>query len=364
MNHWIKPFAVALLAASASAGAADIPMSESQIRSLGIETAAPVPAEGASGQAYPAEVTLPPASETVLAAPVDGLVESVHVAEGETVEQGEVIAGLRSPGLVSLQREYLQALSVERQARQAFERDRALAEDGIISERRLAETRGNYSRARADRNALEQSLELAGMSAAAVDELARSQRIDAALELVAPRSGTVMERMVAAGERVAQAAPIARISSLETLWLEVRLPVEQAAGVEPGSRVVTAGGTVDGEVILVGSRVDREDQTVMLRAEVTGEQDTLRPGQFVRVRLQYENNANLYRLPAAAVVRQGDGFFVFVSTESGFRARPVERMGESGGGVLVRGDLTPNDRVAVAGVATIKGAWQGMGGGE
>jgi len=364
VKYWSHLFVVPFLFFTATVQAAEIAMSESQQRSLGIETAPPEPAAESGGHAYPAEVTVPPANETVLAAPVDGLVERVFVAEGERVAKGEPIARLRSPGLVSLQREFLQALSTEQQARQSLERDRALAADGIISERRLAGTRGDYSRARAELSGLRQSLVLAGMSESMVDTLATSQKIDASLELAAPRAGTVMELMALAGERVGAAAPIARISALDTLWLEVRLPVEKVAAVGEGARVATVGAGVPGRVILVGSRVDPEDQTVMLRAEVAGADSGLRPGQFVRVRMQEEDIADLYRLPAAAVVRQGDGFFVFRATDGGFRAVPVERVGESGGDVLVRGDLSAADRVAVAGVVTIKGAWQGMGGGE
>lgn len=344
--------------------AADVSMSQSQLEALEIRTATPQPASSVAGEAYPAQVRVPPANQTVLAAPVDGLVERVRVATGETVGAGDPLLSLRSPGLLSMQRDYLEALSAHGVLAQALERDRALAEEGIIAQRRLDETRGRYEQSRSRLSAMRQSLILAGMGEQAIDDLARSRKIDSVIELVSPRDGTVMEIMAAAGERVQAASALARISALDTLWLEVRLPAERLDAVAPGTRIVVEGSGTSGEVILVGSEVDRDDQTVMVRARVDNSDRALRPGQFLRVRLTGEEQAGLFEVPASAVVRQGDGYFVFVASEGGFDARPVDRLDQSGDRVTVRGELTTTDRVASEGVATIKGAWQGMGGDE
>ncbi|RRQ23824.1 efflux RND transporter periplasmic adaptor subunit [Guyparkeria sp. SCN-R1] len=375
MNRHIKKMLLAAMGAallsSPTLQAADITMSDSQARALGIETAAVQAASNVAGHAYPAEIRVPPANETVLAAPVDGLIQQVRVAEGETVTQNQPIASLLSPGLVGLQRDYLEELASHRVAAQALERDRALAEEGIIAKRRLDESRGAYNQSDARLSALRQSLSLAGMSDEAIDRLDQTRRIDAVLDLVAPRDGTVMERMVTAGERVDAASALVRISALDTLWLEVRLPTERLADVQPGDRVTVVDEAIQAEVILVGSRIDPDDQTVMVRARVDAVDGRLRPGQFLRVRLEGADQADLLRVPGNAVIRQGKAFFIFVATEGGFDAFPVERLGEADGLLTIRvsdtGDqsqLSAGDQVAVDGVAAIKGAWQGMGGDE
>ncbi|QGT78197.1 efflux RND transporter periplasmic adaptor subunit [Guyparkeria halophila] len=359
------------LISSASVQAADINMSASQVQALGIQTAAAEPASNVAGQAYPAEIRVPPANETVLAAPVDGMIQQVRVAEGETVTQGQPVASLLSSGLVTLQSDYLETLATHRVAAQALERDRSLAAEGIIAERRLNETRGAYNQSDARLSALRQSLSLAGMSDAALDKLDQTRRIDPVLDLVAPQDGTVMEQMITAGERVNAASALMRISALDTLWLEVRLPVERLADVQPGDRVIVMDNGIQAEVILTGSRIDPDDQTVMIRARVEAVDGRLRPGQFLRVRLEGADQSDLLRVPGDAVVRQGNGFFVFVATEDGFDAVAVERLGEADGLLTIRvsdtseqSRLSAGDEVAVDGVAAIKGAWQGMGGDE
>ncbi|MGC9456567.1 MAG: efflux RND transporter periplasmic adaptor subunit [Halothiobacillaceae bacterium] len=356
------------------AQAADVNMSAAQIQALGIQTAAAEDASSVSGHAYPAEVRVPPASESVLAAPVDGLVQEIRVAEGEFVERGEPVASLLSSGLVTLQRDYLETRASYRVAAQALERDRTLAAEGIIAERRLNETRATYDRSAARLSALRQSLSLAGMSDAALDALDRTQRIVPLLDLVAPRSGTVMERMVTVGERVNAASALMRISALDTLWLEVHLPVERLRDVQAGDRVRVVGLDLQGEVTLIGSRINPDDQTVMVRARLASADGRVRPGQFLRVRLEGAAQANLLRVPGDAVIRQDGNFFVFVAAEGGFNAYPVERLGESQGLLTVRvieasdradrPPLSAGAHVAVNGVAAIKGSWQGMGGDE
>lgn len=309
MNHQMKKMLVGalgtVLLSSASVQAADIAMSASQVQALGIATAAAEPASNVAGHAYPAEVRVPPANETVLAAPVDGLIQQVRVAEGEPVTQGQPVASLLSSGLVTLQRDYLETLATHRVAAQALERDQSLAAEGIIAERRLNETRGTYNQSDARLSALRQSLSLAGMSDAALDKLDQTRRIDPVLALVAPRDGIVMEQMITAGERVNAASALIRISTLDTLWLEVRLPVERLADVQPGDRVSVVDNGIQAEIILIGSRIDPDDQTVMIRARVKAVDGRLRPGQFLRVRLEGADQANLLRVPGDAVIRQG-----------------------------------------------------------
>lgn len=355
----------ALLLASPFTPASDeIAFSPEQIAALGIGTARPVPASDAAGPVFAARVVIPPGQETVVAAPLDGLVESLDVAEGQTVPAGEPLARLRSPGLLELQRAYLEAVARDRLARAQLERDEALFKDGIIAERRLLETRSAAAEARATLTAQRQALELSGVSGEDLKALARSGRISASLVLRAPRDGVILEVMAVTGQRLDAAAPVMRLAALDRLWLELHLPVEQLGALDTGSAVVTADGRARGTVRLIGGTVSAQDETVLVRVEVEAGVEHLRPGQFVQARVLGLQGSNSFRIPASAVVRRGDGDFVFVRRAAGFAPVPVERLGTDGGQIVVQGLLAAEDEIAVSGVATIKGAWMGIGGGE
>ena len=354
-----------LLFPSAGAVASDeIAIIPEQIEALGIRTSRPTPAADAAGPVFAARVVIPPGQELVVAAPLDGLVESLLVAEGQAVAEGQELARLRSPGLLELQRAYLQAVSRDRLARQQLSRDEALYKDGIIAERRLLETRSAAAEARATLTAQRQALELSGFAEDDLKALARNGQISASLSLRAPRDGVVLEVMTVTGERLEAAAPILRLAALDPLWLELHLPVEHLGQLQTGAAVVTADGTARGTVRLIGGAVNPQDETVLVRVEVEAGVDELRPGQFVQARVLGMQGSDSFRIPAAAVVRRGDSDFVFVRRAAGFAPLPVERIGADGGELVVRGPLAADDEIAVSGVAAIKGAWMGIGGGE
>ncbi len=69
-----------------------------------------------------------------------------------------------------------------------------------------------------------------------------------------------------------------------------------------------------------------------------------------------------WRIRTAAVVRRGSDAFVFVQTASGFVATPVKVREEMPEFAVVSGSFRGDERIAVRGIAALKGAWQGLGG--
>lgn len=359
----------ALLLASAAGlanpgPAGEIAISPAQIEALGIATARPLAVSDAAGPLVAARVVIPPGQASVVAAPLDGLVDTLLVAEGQAVTAGQALATLRSPGLLALQRSYLEALARDRLARQQLSRDEALFKDGIIAERRLLETRSTAAEARAAANAQRQTLELSGIADSDLEALARSGRIGSSLTLRAPREGVILEVMAVTGQRLEASAPVLRLASLDRLWLELHLPVERLGGLAVGDAVATADGNARGQVRLIGGTVSSGDETVLVRVEVESGVEHLRPGQFVQARVLGLQGTDSFSIPASAVVRRTDGDYVFVRRAAGFAAVAVERIAADGDRLVVRGPLTVDDEIAVSGVAAIKGAWMGIGGGE
>ncbi|HDP88806.1 MAG TPA: efflux RND transporter periplasmic adaptor subunit [Thioalkalivibrio sp.] len=359
----------ALLLASAGtladpATGEQITFSPAQIEALGVELAHPLAVTDAAGPVVAARVVIPPGQDTVVAAPLDGLVDTLLVAEGQTVTAGQALATLRSPGLLALQRGYLEALARDRLARQQLSRDEALFKDGIIAERRLLETRSTAAEARAAANAQRQALELSGIAESDLEALARSGRIGSSLTLRAPRDGVILEVMAVTGQRLEASAPVLRLAALDRLWLELHLPAEQLDGLAVDDAVVTADGQARGRVRLIGGTVSSGDETVLVRVEVDSGTEHLRPGQFVQARVLGLQGTDSFSIPASAVVRRADGDYVFVRRAAGFAAVAVERIAADGERLVVRGPLTLDDAIAVSGAAAIKGAWMGIGGGE
>jgi len=158
-----------LIALLPAAGfAADIRVSAGDMENLGIRLAAPLRVSEVAATEGSAEVVIPPAGEAVGGAPLAGLLTGLYVANGDDVTAGQVLAELRSPDFVSLQREFLDALNTERLAASELDRDRQLHAEGIISARRMQETLTRSRIAESGLNEHRQLLQVAGLDGAGI----------------------------------------------------------------------------------------------------------------------------------------------------------------------------------------------------
>ncbi len=276
-----------VLLANLSAGALaaqQVAIDAAQRAAFGIQTAAVEAGNGALGTPYPAKVAVPNAQLRVVSAPLEGTVEALLVAEGESIESGQTLARVRSQGLLELQSAYLESRTRRQLSGNTLNRDRTLHAEGIVAKRRLLESQSAHRERLTAEARDRQTLLLAGMSEEAIDELARSQQMSAVLEVKAPLAGVVLEQIATAGQRLATADPLYRVGDLSTLWVEVHVPLEALGDLAPGSRVVLSQG-LTARVITVGRMVHGTDQGVLVRAEVREGVDRLRPGQFIEARL-------------------------------------------------------------------------------
>ena len=358
----------ALLAASwaglASAGAPvpapEFAVAPAQLQALGVglqKLAATAPAVGAPA---PARVTLPAALDTLVSAPVDGVVTQVLVNAQDAVRAGQPLLRLASPALGEMQLRLMEAGSRLQLARQTLERERRLFDEGIVPERRVQEAQAAQRSAEAALRQAEAALRLAGLGDAALQRVAAGGRLDDGLTLAARSAGWVTALDVRPGQRVREADVLVRLANPREVWLEVQLPV--GAVVAPGEAVAVAGRDVTAQAQALGPLVS-EGQTQTLRARVTRGAALLRPGEVVQVSVARAGGAG-WALPQAAVVHHEVQAYVFARSARGFTAVPVRVGGGAAGVVQVSGDLKAGQEVAVRAVVALKSAWLGHGGGE
>lgn len=335
-----------------------IELGADQLRRLGIEWATPESVAGRTVAAAPAVAVVPPAAETVVSAPVGGLITRVFVAESSEVTAGTPLLELRSLELLAAQREYIDAVAAARIADAQLERDRTMHDEGIIANRRLDETRAEALGARLRTEQARQHLHLAGVDDAALERMASRGEISPEVTLHAPTAGIVIERRGAVGEQVEALDPLVRIANLERLWLEMRVPQERMRGLSTGMTLEASihAQALTGEIIAIGRSVDAGTQTVLVRAEVENPDGLIRAGQVLQARVLADAGAgDLLGVPSAAIVRIGTDAFVFASDPRGVRLARVSVVGDDGGRArIATRDLGPADRVATRGVSALK----------
>lgn len=358
--------AVALLCAlsfpARAANPADfIALAPAQAKALGVETRPLAAADTGSAAGLPAKVVVPVEQMRVVAAPLAGLLTQVGAVAGQTVKKGQMLARLASPGLLQVQRDYLQARQQADLAQRSLARDEQLFKEGIIAEARLQASRASQAQAAVAARELQAELRIAGATAG-------GGSLTPEVAVSAPLDGVVLEASAAVGSRVEAATALFTVAQLNPLWLEIQAPAALAGNLKEGAAVRIAGSEASGKLINVGRQISPGSQTVTLRARMDAGLDSLHPGQMVEATVAAAPQAGAtagkgatYRIPQAAVVRQAGQAWVFVQTAGarpGFQATPVSVAGNAGPDVLVSGSaLAANAAVAVKGVSALKSAW-------
>jgi membrane fusion protein, heavy metal efflux system len=361
-------FSVWLALLSANANAAEIVLPLAQQQSLGISVTTPIAQSQMQSKRFPAEITVPIGQERVVSSAQAGLLDALYFAAGQEVKQGQAIAHITSPELVNAQREYLQAKGQHGLNQKTYLRDKELWQDGIIAERRYLETEQAYQSSEADLAQKKQALKLTGMSETAITRLISPANIQTGITLTAPITGQIMEQLQTVGARVDIATPVYRIGRLNPLWAEIHVPMESLPSMQIGMAVSIPKLSASGKLITIVRSVNKDDQTLHLRAEITQGAERLSPGQFVEAEIQLgtqtgndKKPAHSFSLPKSALVRQGQQSWIFVQTAKGFRPLAVKVLGEQADEVLVSAELTGKEAIASAGTTTLKGMWLGIG---
>lgn len=364
MSRFLSGIFALLFFTSAVAAEDIIKLSAEQRNSMSVEVKSIEKATAVFGKSIPAQVVIPPKQMRMVAATQAGMIDQIMVSTGEFVQQGQILAYIQSPEVISLQRDYLQALTKLKLAKAALKRDKSLLKEGVIATRRMQETRSQVDELTATLDEHKQALSLAGISDADITKLEKTAQLNPRLTVHSPLAGVVLDAKVESGQRIAASDPLFRVAVLTPLWLEIKAPLEQLPQLGVGAHMHVLGTGAEGTMIAIGRNVDPTSQTVTVRAEVTKNVNSLRPGQFVQVALTIADTKLRYQIPANAIARSAKQSVVFVETAEGFIVKPVEVLSAQAGIAFIAGDFKGDERVAIKGIAAIKGAWLGLGGGD
>ncbi|BBN81532.1 hemolysin D [Pseudoalteromonas sp. A25] len=270
--------------------------------------------------------TLAGNKEVEIRARVSGIVESRNFEEGQIVDEGQSLFTLDlEPFKLEVEKAQAQLDAAKAQVTQnKRERDRfeTLTNERSISKRDFDNVASNYD------------ISLANL------ESAKAALNEAKLNLEyahvkAPVSGIIGRELMSEGSYVS--GPQVLLAELtDTTTMRVRFgfsereQLKMRKDVENGSLTLPKHNEFDAQIVLQdGSiypqtgkvnfsdvRVNRYTGTSELQAKVANPQSQLRPGQFVRVRLQGAIRHNAVLLPQRAVLDNGTGKFVYIATKN------------------------------------------------
>jgi Cu(I)/Ag(I) efflux system membrane fusion protein len=304
------------------------------------------------------EITYDERRVKVVSAWVGGRIDKLYVDfTGVSVKEGDRMAELYSPELLSTQEEYLLALKTKRQ----------IASLGNIEASRSAIRLASAARER---------LLLWGITEEQIASLEKTGKVSTHMSIHAPIGGIVIHKRVLEGQYVKTGDPLYTIADLSVVWALADIYEYELDWVKVGQKVsimtpTCPGVPFGGKVSFIDPFLDIKTRSVKVRMNVVNPECLLKPGMFVDVRLEvpYAHKPVL-SIPYTALLDTGVRKVVYVQMDQDV-FMPVEvRVGPRAGNYLpVLSGLKKGQRVVVSGNYLIdsqstlgSGASEGYGG--
>jgi membrane fusion protein (multidrug efflux system) len=299
---------------------------------------------------------------------VDGFLDERLYTEGGTIEKGEIMFQMDAKPFEA-QLDAARAALAEQEARlwtarADLKRVKPLAKANAVSLKELDDSQGRVN------------------AAAASVEMARADVETAELNLGyttihAPVTGVSSFARIQSGAYVDQAnSLLTYVAQLDPIWVDfsiseddmlslrrqrkeglLRLPEQGMLDIE----LLMADGSVypeTGRIFFRDANYSTDTGTFLLRATVANPDQSLRPGQFVRVRVKGMIRPNAVLVPQQAVLQGAQGFFVWIVGKEGkAETRNVKTGDWQGDNWFIYEGLSNGDQVITDGIVRLaKGA--------
>ncbi len=298
-------------------------------------------------------------SDIEIRARVDGWVTGLHFREGGPVKKGQLLYTIDAlPYQTKVDQARGQVAAAEATLANAdanLKRIRPLAEINAVSKRDLDAAVANFDVSKAQVEAAKANLE--------------NQRIELGYtRVMSPIDGVIGISKIQVGNYVSSLGPSGLLNTVSDIRsLKVRFPVGEqdvlrfqkirkdnpSEKTSAEAELILADGSIfpgKGIVNTVDRQVDATTGTLTLQAEFPNPEQSLRPGQFARVRLIFENRKNAIVIPQRAVTEMQGIFQVMtVTAENKLVAKIVQAGQQIGDEWIIDSGLEPNDQVALLG---------------
>ena len=270
-------------------------------------------------------VVAPDVSRTVpILSMSGGRVVEIHARLGDMVVKGQSLVKIHSNDLSLALSDLKKAQADEVLAGKALERSQLLFSHGALAQKDLQMAEDLEQKAKVDVETAGEHIHLLGGDL---------KNLSPILDVRAPVSGTIIEQNVTGGTGVRSldnSPNLFTIADLSRLWILCDVYEDTLAHVKLGDYAeVRLNAYPDqhlkARVSNISAILDPATRTAKVRLEVENPKGTLRPGMFAVVKFTGQNSRERAVLPASALLRLHDKYWVFrFEGDNRFRRAEVE----------------------------------------
>ncbi|NOY85401.1 MAG: efflux RND transporter periplasmic adaptor subunit [Nitrospirae bacterium] len=261
---------------------------------------------------------------------VPGVVRKVFKGLGDRVKKGEVMAILDSRELSDSKAGFLAASERVGLAEVNFTREESLWKKKISSEQEYLEAKQVLAEAQIERRSAEQKLHALGFSNRYLKDLSRHpEESFTQYKIMAPFSGTVIEKHITRGEVLKDDTSAFVVADLSSVWVDLSVYQKDLAEISEGQSVVikTMQGRIktEGKISYLGPVVGEDTRTALARIVLENKDGQWRPGLFVNARVAVGKIESDLIVLKSAIQKINDEDILFVMAHDALQPKAVKR---------------------------------------
>lgn len=290
--------------------------------------------------------------EVLISAKVAGRVSEVLIKNGDAVTSGQPLVLLEDSdfrtALVVSQANLTKAKANLETTRSNYQRSKSLFESKAISAKDFEAAQAALDVAEADANS----------AAAAVDS---SQNSLTNATISSPIGGVVANCTVKAGEYLSpgMSPTLLAVEDISSVYVTVSIEQKDLSLLKPGLKAEVIADTYAGQVFagtveVINPVAGKTSRVFETKIRVANENNLLRPGMFVKVKLETGEPVKVMAVPQNAVISKAGLFYVFVAEGDHVKRQPVQVGQVVNQMVEIKSGLTEGQKVVITDVSVLK----------
>ncbi len=275
-------------------------------------------------------IDAPPDYKAVISSFTNGYVKRTPLLVGDQVKQGQFLLSLENPEFLELQQQYLDAREQLTYLRAEYERERALREEEITSERNFLKAESDYNRNLSRFNALREKLKMLNIDPSAVEK----GEISAVISIYSPITGSITAMNVNKGKYISTADELMKIVNSDHIHIELNVFEKHVLQLKKVQDMwinlpEVGSDSIRAEVYLVGGAVDGKSRTVKVHGHF--KQDDTRhyaTGMFVNASIITDSTKSMALPTESILTLDNENYVLFLAEQKGddylFKKREVK----------------------------------------
>lgn len=321
-------------------GAAEIGLSEQQIKLGNITTQLLTETQSSLNQNYTGVLTINQEKIKIVSSRAMGRIERLYFKTiGDFVKQGQAVYQLYSEDIAIVKQDYIAAY-------------KQLSIPGDFGKN--AQTLLNVAK---------DKLLFYGLRNAQIEALKTSHEISPYTIFYSAYSGSIMEVMTTEGSYVMEGSDVLKLSNLTTLWLETQVNINYAKNLQIGQKASISfvdfpEKVINARISFINPEINLDSRLLLIRLEIPNTNLQLKPGMQGIAKVEQAAVKGLF-IPINAVIREQNASYIWVEKKPGlFENIMVETGLEWNGMIEIKSKIDVSKKVVITGAYAINSEYK------